>query len=354
MVDIIGMMDNAYFTSKSDIIKWVNSVLKLNITKIEQACTGAIYCQLLDSIFIGKVKMNKVNWKANNENEFLQNLKILQQSLIDCNINKNIDIGKLAKGRYQDNFEILQWFKAFYTNKNPDPSLYNPEKRRNYQNLTYLSNNIFKTNQKNKNNENYINNKQYLYKSIIKNKENRPRSSEEKYLSFNRLNGFIGNIDLKSKNINPFYNNNNISNSNTKNFSKKCILEKNFYTQSKFINYDSNNKDISKFKEEINDEIEEIKKKYEDDIKILNDEKEKNKREITTLKLLLAEVGKEKEFYLSKLRDFEFLLNIPNSYDKISLIEFMKSILYSDKETEVEIDNNGIPKLKYLPYINNK
>ena len=50
----------------------------------------------------------------------------------------------------------------------------------------------------------------------------------------------------------------------------------------------------------------------------------------------------------------KFLLNIPNSYDKISLIEFMKSILYSDKETEVEIDNNGIPKLKYLPYINNK
>ena len=145
MVDNFGMMDNAYFTSKSDIIKWINNVLKLNITKIEQACTGAIYCQLLDSIFIGKVKMNKVNWKANNENEFLQNLKILQQSLIDCKINKNIDIAKLAKGRYQDNFEILQWFKGFYTNKNPDSSLYDPEKRRNYQNLTYLNDNDFKT-----------------------------------------------------------------------------------------------------------------------------------------------------------------------------------------------------------------
>ena len=352
MVDNIGMMDNAYFTSKSDIIKWVNNVLKLNITKIEQACTGAIYCQLLDSIFIGKVKMNKVNWKANNENEFLQNLKLLQQSLIDCKINKNIDIGKIAKGKYQDNFEILQWFKAFYTNKNPDPSLYEPEKRRNYQNLTYLNNNICKTNQKIKYNENSIKKKQFLYKSIIKNKEKKSRSSEQKYLSCNRLNGFIGNIDLKSKNLNPFYNDNFINYSNNKNFSKNCILDKNFYTQSKFVNYDIINTDISKFEQEKNYEIEEMKKKYEEDIKILNEEKENNKREITTLKLLLAEVGKEKEFYFSKLRDFEYLLNITNSFDKISLIEFMKSILYSDKETEVEIDNNGIPRLKFPPYIN--
>jgi hypothetical protein len=350
MVDNFGMMDNAYFTSKSDIIKWINNVLKLNITKIEQACTGAIYCQLLDSIFIGKVKMNKVNWKANNENEFLQNLKILQQSLIDCKINKNIDIAKLAKGRYQDNFEILQWFKGFYTNKNPDSSLYDPEKRRNYQNLTYLNDNDFKTCKKRNYNENNIN-KQYVYKSINKNKENRSLSSEQKYLSFNRLNGFIGNIDLKTKNINPFYNSNFIYNSNKKIFSKKNNLEKNVYSITKFNNFDIINSDISKFEQEKNDEIEEIKKKYEDDIKILNDEKEKNQREIITLKLLLAEVGKEKEFYFSKLRDFEYLLNMKTSCDKISLIEFMKTILYSEKETEVEIDNNGIPKLKFPPLI---
>ena len=123
MGDKFGMMDNAYFTSKSEIIKWINETLKLNITKIEQACTGAIYCQLLDSIFINKVNMNKVNWKAKNENEFLQNLKILQQSFIEFNINKYIDIWKIAKGKFQENFEVLQWFKGFYDNKNPDNTL---------------------------------------------------------------------------------------------------------------------------------------------------------------------------------------------------------------------------------------
>ena len=70
MGDKFRIMENAYFTSKSEIIKWVNKTLKLNITKIEQTCTCVIYCQLLDSIFINQVKINKVNWKTKNENEF--------------------------------------------------------------------------------------------------------------------------------------------------------------------------------------------------------------------------------------------------------------------------------------------
>ena len=116
MSDKFGMMDSAYFTSKSEILKWLNNTLKLNVTRIEQASTGAIYCQLLDVLYPGKVKMQKVNWKASQELDFLQNLKVLQQSLTDLGINKEIDISKIAKGRYQDNFEILQWFKGFFDN----------------------------------------------------------------------------------------------------------------------------------------------------------------------------------------------------------------------------------------------
>ena len=74
------MIDNAYFIGKTEIIKWINETLKMNITRVEQACTGAIYCQLIDCIFPNKVKMNKVNWKAKLETEFLNNLKIMQQA----------------------------------------------------------------------------------------------------------------------------------------------------------------------------------------------------------------------------------------------------------------------------------
>ena len=53
----------------------------------------------------------------------------------------------------------------------------------------------------------------------------------------------------------------------------------------------------------------------------------------------------EKEFYYSKLRDFEFLLNKGISGDKSSLINTMKTILYSTKENEVTIDQYGNPSI---------
>ena len=37
--------------SRAEIIQWINGVLDSNYTKVEQCGTGAIYCQLLDSIY---------------------------------------------------------------------------------------------------------------------------------------------------------------------------------------------------------------------------------------------------------------------------------------------------------------
>ena len=40
--------------SRYDIIEWVNNSLQCNIGKIEDLCTGACYCQLMDMLFPGK------------------------------------------------------------------------------------------------------------------------------------------------------------------------------------------------------------------------------------------------------------------------------------------------------------
>lgn len=98
--------------SRNDIISWVNDLLKVkrliflkknsfithltkvNITKVEQLSSGAIYCQILDIIHPGKVPLNKVNWKAKMDYEFVYNFKILQQTFIKLNINKPIDVIK--------------------------------------------------------------------------------------------------------------------------------------------------------------------------------------------------------------------------------------------------------------------
>jgi RP/EB family microtubule-associated protein len=45
---------------------WINGLLKINITRIEQLGTGAVYCQILDVMNPGKVAMQRVNFKAVN------------------------------------------------------------------------------------------------------------------------------------------------------------------------------------------------------------------------------------------------------------------------------------------------
>lgn len=37
--------------SRSDLLAWLNDLLQLNYTKIEQCGSGGAYCQILDSIY---------------------------------------------------------------------------------------------------------------------------------------------------------------------------------------------------------------------------------------------------------------------------------------------------------------
>ena len=89
--------EKAYFSSKSELLTWINSTLDLKIKGIEQTITGAIFCQLLDAAHPGTVRMNKVNWKAKLETEYIANFKIFQQGLSNNNIDKPINISRLLK-----------------------------------------------------------------------------------------------------------------------------------------------------------------------------------------------------------------------------------------------------------------
>lgn len=76
-------------------------------------------------MYPGRVALNRVNWRARNEWEFIANYKVLQQAFAKCKIQKYIDIEKLSKGKYQDNLEFIQWLKRYFDlyNKN-DPGSY--------------------------------------------------------------------------------------------------------------------------------------------------------------------------------------------------------------------------------------
>lgn len=64
MSEAIGIMDSAYFVPRQELLKWVNNTLFLNLQKIEDLGSGAVYCQLLDAAFGQMIPMHKVNWKA--------------------------------------------------------------------------------------------------------------------------------------------------------------------------------------------------------------------------------------------------------------------------------------------------
>lgn len=58
---------NAIDISRGELLNWVNDMLKLSLNKVEQLGTGAIFCQLLDVLYPGKVQLARVNWKAKHD-----------------------------------------------------------------------------------------------------------------------------------------------------------------------------------------------------------------------------------------------------------------------------------------------
>jgi len=112
--------------SRHDMLLWVNDCVAAKYTKIEELCSGAAYCQFMDMLFPGtSVNLKKVKFKTNLEHEFIQNFKLLQASFKKMQVDKIIPVERLVKGRFQDNFEFLQWFKKFF-DANYDGREYNP------------------------------------------------------------------------------------------------------------------------------------------------------------------------------------------------------------------------------------
>ncbi|XP_063075774.1 microtubule-associated protein RP/EB family member 2 isoform X2 [Engraulis encrasicolus] len=131
-----GMAVNVYSTSitqetmsRHDITAWVNDLLSLNYTKVEQLSSGAAYCQFMDLLFPGCISLKKVKFQAKLEHEYIHNFKLLQASFKRMNVDKIIPVEKLVKGRFQDNLDFIQWFKKFF-DANYDGKEYDPVEAR--------------------------------------------------------------------------------------------------------------------------------------------------------------------------------------------------------------------------------
>ena len=105
--------------SRQELVQWLNSLLQLNITKVEQCGTGAALCQVFDSIYMD-VPMSRVKFNANGDYAYIQNFKVLQNTFAKHQIDKPIPVEQLVKCKMQDNLEFLQWTKKFWDLNFPD------------------------------------------------------------------------------------------------------------------------------------------------------------------------------------------------------------------------------------------
>lgn len=106
-----GTTDNL---SRHDMLNWVNDCLQTRYAKIEEMCTGAAYCQFMDMLFPGCIHLKKCKFNTKLEHEFISNFKVLQASFKKMQVDKIVPVDRLIKGKFQDNFEFLQWFKKFF------------------------------------------------------------------------------------------------------------------------------------------------------------------------------------------------------------------------------------------------
>ncbi|EKX41328.1 hypothetical protein GUITHDRAFT_159896 [Guillardia theta CCMP2712] len=125
----IGMMDAAFFVGKNELLNWLNELLGLNYSKVEQCANGAAYCQIMDAIYPGEVPLKKVIFDAKLEHDFVKNYKVLQTVFDKKNIAKHIEVNKLIKAKPLDNLEFLQWIKRYF-DMHYGGQEYNPVERR--------------------------------------------------------------------------------------------------------------------------------------------------------------------------------------------------------------------------------
>ena len=250
--------EKAYFVSKSELLTWVSSTLDLEIKSIEQTSTGAIFCQLLDAAHPGTVRLNKVNWKAKLETEYISNFKLFQQSLSNNNIEKPININRLSKGKIQELIELLQWLYGHHISLRINPSSYDAKKRRNGQNFIFYSDkgdmNIIKnknirddlsqctiiTEYRDYNMKNNLKNKLMNINNLNSNLRRDNFHTKFNYENYNQQKDYFSFNRIKNKNL--IKSDKNIINNNSLSLSRKLSNSSN---NDKYENNSFKNKNIS-------------------------------------------------------------------------------------------------------------
>uniref|UniRef100_A0AAQ5XLD7 DNA (cytosine-5-)-methyltransferase n=1 Tax=Amphiprion ocellaris TaxID=80972 RepID=A0AAQ5XLD7_AMPOC len=122
-------------SSRFFLVSWTNNLLKTKFKNVRQMGSGACHCQIMDCVVPGSVDMTKVKFDAQSEDEYRHNFSLLHDAFSSNGITKTLPVEELIKGDFKSSFEVLKWFKCFYT-ENVKSTEYDPVKARNSHDIT--------------------------------------------------------------------------------------------------------------------------------------------------------------------------------------------------------------------------
>nr|XP_044251219.1 microtubule-associated protein RP/EB family member 1 [Drosophila takahashii] len=114
-----GSGKNSCNSSRREILAWVNETLDTTFMELDDLRSGVEYCQLLHKLRPTAINLRKVIVNTLAQHEHILNMKLLQKSLWNQGVEKQIPILRLVSGACRESLEFGQWFKAFYQQTKP-------------------------------------------------------------------------------------------------------------------------------------------------------------------------------------------------------------------------------------------
>jgi len=112
----IGLQHPAFKTPKADLLGWINDFYELDYKEIADGSDGAVYCQIVDSLFPEDFsrEWKKVRWDYVTEVDRYKNWKLLQVFFSKKKITRKFDVAKIVDRKAKANLEMMQWMKYYF------------------------------------------------------------------------------------------------------------------------------------------------------------------------------------------------------------------------------------------------
>ncbi|KAK9515250.1 hypothetical protein VZT92_025911 [Zoarces viviparus] len=109
-----------------ELLAWLNETLQTSFTEVEQICTGAAYCQMMDWLFPKSMDLSRVQFQSNNAMDTIHNYSLLHAAFRKVGVVRCIPTGPLMKKDAAVALTFLHWFKTFFDRNINRNRKYNP------------------------------------------------------------------------------------------------------------------------------------------------------------------------------------------------------------------------------------